>query len=120
MKKIDYLYVLHECFNEDEFNGKLGTIRMLISRSKHKDGEYEYHTRKRDGELYLPNRFMLPRSTITIAGRCFKDEDLLQGTVLHEMLHQYQTEVLDRPTSHDAIFTSMARRLERKYGFSVR
>ncbi len=42
------------------------------------------------------------------------------GTLIHEMIHQYQVEVLGRDANHDAIFCSIARKCERMYGVSVR
>jgi len=120
--RIGYLEQLHAQYNRDEFSGKLNTITLLIKKSKTKDGWYEYVTEKRDGSIqdaWYPRRDMLPKANIVITEGCW-DEDIVEGTMLHEMLHQYQTEVLDRRTSHDAIFTSMARRLERKYKMRVR
>ena len=99
------------------------TIRMLIKRNTTTDGWYEYQTESRikgkRGSLWLPKRDRLHNAHININQGCWK-EGTVEGTMLHEMVHQYQAEVLDLPTSHDAIFCSIARRLERKYGIYVR
>lgn len=108
MYRIETLEAWHDEFNRSEFSGKLSTPRFGLSRSRCTDGYFEHFPGTRR------------RSKIVISYRCFEDEDHLKGTLLHEMLHQYQYEVLKRKCNHDAIFTSMARRLERKYGMSVR
>ena len=46
--------------------------------------------------------------------------DYDEGVLLHEMIHQYQFEVLSRQPSHDAIFNSIARKIERMYALEVR
>lgn len=125
---MQYLLALHQEFNESDFGGKLRDIPILMKRNKTKDGWYEYHTRKRTGEDtghkgsgWCPDRNRLEDAYIVITDLCYAEgEDLVQGTLLHEMIHQYQAEILDRPGSHDAIFTSMARRLERKHGIKIR
>jgi hypothetical protein len=120
--RIGYLEQLHAQYNADEFNGKLMTITLLIKNSRTKDGWYEYTTEKREGSIqdaWYPRRDRLHNANIVITAGCWK-EDSVESTMLHEMLHQYQTEVMDRPTSHDAIFCSMARRLERKYNMRIR
>jgi len=108
MSRIRTLAAWHEEYNELEFSGRLGTPKFGITRSQHTDGYYEHYTH---------NRY---KSKIAISKRCFDDEDHLCGTMLHEMVHQYQHEILRRTCNHDAIFTSIARRLERKYKFTVR
>ena len=106
--RIETLGALHEEFNEAEFSGKLGTPRFGLTRSRNTDGYYEHFT---NGRM---------KSSIVISKYCFEDDDLLRGTMLHEMIHQYQHEILKRTCNHDAIFCSIARRLERKYKFTVR
>lgn len=96
-----------EQFNEDEFGGKMTAPSFGLTRSRHTDGYYEHFDSR-------------PNHKLVISTRCFDDEDLLCGTILHEMIHQYQHTVLHRPCNHDAIFCSIARRLERKYNIRVR
>ena len=120
--RIGYLQALHDHYNEEEFGGKLMPIGILIKRNQRKDGWYEYVTEKRDGprsEAWWPRRDRLDKAVIILNEGCW-DEGTVDGTLLHEMIHQYQAEVLDRKASHDAILCSIARRLERKYGFKVR
>jgi hypothetical protein len=117
--RIGYLQSKFDEYNKADFGGKLKQITLLIKKNKSKDGWYEYTTRMRDGDGWYANRERLHKASITISEGCW-EEDSVEGTLLHEMIHQYQAEVLDRPTSHDAIFCSMARRLERKYKVRVR
>ena len=114
MNRISTIEYWWHKYNDEEFSGKLEAPRFGLTRSKATDGYYEYQTVK--GWLKNPKK----RASIVISHGCFDDEDLLCGTILHEMIHQYQAEVMNRRTSHDAIFTSIARRLERKYKFRVR
>ncbi len=114
------LYRLHDYFNEMDFSDKLMKVRMLLKRNRKKDGEYEYFAKLRDGIKEMPDRKRLKEATIAISSPCFSEEKYLEGAVLHEMVHQYQTEVLDTTTAHDAIFKSICRHLERKYEIEVR
>jgi hypothetical protein len=115
LTRIDDLHMLWDEFNEAEFGGKLTNITLLIKRNTTKDGWYEYKAHKN----WKPIRDQLWKASITICHGCW-DEDTVEGTLLHEMVHQYQCEVLDRAPHHDAIFTQMAKRLERKYKVKVR
>jgi len=118
LDRIDDLHAMHDEFNKEDFGGKLNKITLLIKRNRTKDGWYEYRTGKNQGG-WCPIRDELPFACIVVTEGCWK-EDSVEGTVLHEMLHQYQAEVLHKATSHDAIFKSMARKLEKKYGYSIR
>jgi len=113
--RIDTIAYWHEHFNEAEFNGKLCTPKFGVTRSKATDGYYE-HKVKDGWQLDGPPE----KSKIVIAVRCFDDEDLLRGVILHEMIHQYQAEILKRKCNHDAVFCSIARGMERKYKMEVR
>ena len=107
--KISTLAAWHEHFNTEDFAGKLSTPHFRVTRSRYTDGYFEYFTHK-----------ARPTSLVG-AKRCFEDEDHLRSTMLHEMLHQYQVEVLgssDAP--HDSWFRSCARALERKYRIYIR
>jgi hypothetical protein len=94
-------------FNVKYFGGKLSppsTIRLTSARSY--DGCL---IRKNDGtklRIYLAARL---------------DWSNLMGTLLHEMVHQYQAEVLgldDLP--HDKVFNSYCRWIERQTRFPLR
>jgi hypothetical protein len=125
MSKLTYLYNLHDRYNAEEFGNKLNPVKILLKKNRHKDGWFEYETQRRKcegkgrGSNWYPRRDRLHKAHIIICDGCW-DEGTVDATLLHEMIHQYQVEVLDRPTSHDAIFCSMARRLERKYRMKVR
>ena len=117
VNRIGYLSELYDKYNEEEFGGKLTPVTLLIQRNERAHGWHDYkaHGNKDDA----PIRSELKRATIVISEMAF-DEDEVEGTLLHEMIHHYQAVVLNRQTNHDAIFCSIARRLERKYGISVR
>ena len=114
MNRIDELYSMHEEYNNLHFAGKLRTITMLVNKNRTKDGFYCYKAHKD----WRPIRDQLWKSSITISVNCW-DEGTVEATMLHEMIHQYQCEVLDRAPHHDIIFTSMAIKLEEEYGFAV-
>ena len=105
---IDTLRYWWDHFNEVEFNSKLKEVGLGFIRSSNTDGYFEHYPGTKRA------------SYMRISKRLMDDEENLKGTILHEMIHQYQYEILDRKCNHDAIFTSIARRLERKYKFSVR
>ena len=108
--RISTLQYWHDHYNKQEFSGKLSTPKFGVTRSRHTDGYYEHFLDKQ----------RKAKSKIAISSRLWEDEENLKGTMLHEMIHQYQNEILDRRCNHDAIFCSIARRLERKYKFRVR
>ena len=105
---IDTLEYWWDFFNTEEFSGKLKPVGLGFTRARHTDGYFEHYPGTKR------------KSYMRISRRLLDDEENLKGTILHEMLHQYQYEVLKRKCNHDAVFTSMARRLERKYKFPVR
>lgn len=108
MNRISTIEYWWEHYNKTEFSGKLGPVGFGLTRSRATDGYYEHYPGTKR------------KCRIVISRGCFEDEDLLCGTILHEMIHQYQHEVLGRKCNHDAIFCSMARKMERKYKFRVR
>ena len=112
--------MLFDEYNEKFFKGKLMPITLLIQKSQSLDGTYNYstHKRKKDCSGWLPLRERLDHAYIIISEGCWK-EDSVEGTLLHEMCHQYQCEVLDIRANHDAIFCSMARRIERLTGHEL-
>jgi len=112
---------MFDYFNKEYFKSKLMTITLLIQRSYATEGKYTYTAEKRgkncDG--WLPRRDRLGHATIIISDYCYERDGEVEGALLHEMCHQYQCEVLDRGASHDAIFCSMARRIERLTGYEL-
>jgi len=118
LDRIDDLIAMHDEFNAADFSNKLMSITILIKRNQSKDGWYEYRTGRGQGG-WKPIPGELSRADIVITEGCW-DEDSVEETLLHEMIHQYQAEVLHLATHHDAIFKSIARKLEKKYGYSIR
>ena len=120
--RIGVLEQLHDQFNEADFGGKLMRIGFSIKRQSTKNGWYEFVTEKRNGphwDAWYPRRDRLHRARIVMAEGCW-EEDIVEATLLHEMVHQYQAEVLDMPPHHNKIFKSISRHLERKYGYEIR
>lgn len=105
---IDTLIYWYDHFNELAFNNKLTRPGMGFIRSRNTDGYFEHYPGT--------NR----KSYIRITKHLLDDEDNLRGTILHEMIHQYQYDVLKRKCNHDAIFCSIARKWERTLGITVR
>ena len=106
-KKIKELRYLHDIFNELYFGNKLLSITLLAKRNEHKDGAYEY----RAHIDWTPIRHELSRASIFVADGCW-DEGTVEDTMLHEMIHQYQAEVMNIAPHHDATFRSWCRKLE--------
>lgn len=95
-------------FNEEAFDGQLQQPYFGVIRSAKTDGHYEHYPgRKKKGK-------------IAISRVIFDDEDRMLGTLLHEMVHQWQFEVLGEDTSgHDDTFKKKARTLEQRYGLEI-
>jgi hypothetical protein len=105
MNRILELHDLHDYYNEKYFGNKLLKITILIKKSSSSDGYYEYRARKD----WRPMRRELHRASITICEGCE-----FEGTLAHEMVHQYQTEILNVPPHHDHTFKSICRHIERR------
>ena len=109
-----YMHELFEEYNRDIFHGKLSVPIIRVDRRyKRVDGLFQYSWSEKKKKLIVERSMK-----ITIAGHVVDDHP--NGTLIHEMIHQYQVEVLGREANHDAIFTSIARRCERLYGVTVR
>lgn len=105
----EWRYIWHE-YNDKFFSGKLTEPVIKVNdRALSYWGSFAYSWSRHSGKG-TPGR----RRAITIHG------DAHEGDFLHEMIHQYQFEVLEREPSHDAIFNSIARKCERLTGLSVR
>lgn len=115
MNRVHELEQLFDEFNKADFGNKLNRITLLVQRNSTRDGWYEYKAHKD----WTPIKERLHKAAIMVAEGCW-DEDNVEGTLLHEMIHQYQCEVLGVAPHHDKWFNSFARKMERKYGFAVR
>ncbi len=113
--RIGYLRELFNEINEDNFGGKLHNITLLIKRNRSKDGWYMYRARRDWAPIIHEGK----RASITICEDCWP-EGTVDGTLIHEMIHQYQCEVMHQIPHHNRLFKSWARKLERKYGVVVR
>ncbi len=108
--RIGQLRMLYDEFNDEYFGGKLQSITLLIKRNQTKDGWYEYRAHKD----WSPIRQELKRASITVSDYCWVERSV-EGTLLHEMVHQYQSEVLDEPTNHGPSFKSFCRAIEKEW-----
>ena len=118
MKNIQHLHSIWSEFNTEHFDGLLEPIPILLKYMRSKDGFYSYRAHK-DGK---PIRQELHRACIVISDAWFFDEDPwggIYGTLLHEMIHQYQAEVLNCDCEHDARFNGYAELLEEKTGYPI-
>lgn len=113
-KRVDNLRGVWHEFNRDDFGSKLTEPALLIKRANKYDGKI----------FYRANRFDQPFNTyklaICISEQMFPHWNMVYGTLLHEMIHQYQLQVIGNDAPHDAVFNSIARKLERKYNYPVR
>jgi hypothetical protein len=112
---IDIIADWFDHYNEVEFGNKLTVPHFGISRNSTEDGSYEYRASRGWRLMRCPSA-----SKLWIGEHCFEDDDHFHGTLLHEMIHAYQIEIMDRKPNHDAIFCSIARKLERKYSLEVK
>lgn len=109
-----YLHVLFAKYNEEIFHGKLTVpVIRVDGRYKRVDGMFTYSWSGR-------NNRHVKGSTMKITIARHAADEVPCGTLIHEMIHQYQVEILGRDASHDAIFTSIARKCERVYKVGVR
>jgi hypothetical protein len=106
--RVHQLYDLFDTYNAEYFGGRLLTLTLLIKNNKRKDGWFEYAAHKD----WTPIVKAKHRSHIVICDGCW-EEGTVEGTLLHEMVHQYQAEVLQAAPHHDAVFKSICRRIER-------
>ncbi len=114
--RIQYIKGIHAWYNTNEFGGELLTIGMLLKRQRHKDGWYSYHAHKD----WTPVRERLDSAVIVISDQCFDiEEDSVEDTIVHEMIHQWQCEILDEAPHHNDTFNKKARHLSKKHELSI-
>ena len=104
----------HE-INDAVFGGGLTPITLLCKRNQTRDGWYEY----RAHADWTPIRHELWRASIVVCDGCWPEGTVL-GTLAHEMIHQYQCEVLNVAPHHDEQFQRLASALEKRYGVTIR
>lgn len=96
-------------FNAQFFGGKLKPPRVIrITSSRSYDGYISY----------LPDNLA---TLVAIFLSTHQSRRSMTGTLLHEMVHQYQREVLrQRHLDHGPSFRCFAKHIERRTGFVVR
>lgn len=112
--RIAVLWEQWHYFNKRYFGGKLippRAIRLTSARSY-------------DGTLYFKGNaavthFHLAHDT-KICLSTHQTEKALYGTLLHEMVHQYQLQVWKVDPGHDARFKAYCRWIERQTNFQLR
>lgn len=110
MSKIQILRDLHQWWNEEEFDGLLRLPVILCKRSNWKDGYYSYRGRKD----WTPVISELHSAYIVVADGCF-DEGTEEETLVHEMIHQWQAEVLKQAPHHNEVFDEKKEYIQQKY-----
>lgn len=112
--RLHRLYRMHDQINQDFFDGKLLRIRIkLEKRNVINYGTYEAFTRLSD------EAYRLESAVIKIHTECFTDQKLLLGTLIHEMIHQWQAEIAKVPVDHGPEFEEKRREAEARYGVEV-
>ena len=114
MTRIHELENLHDWYNDHEFGFELNKLTLLITRNRHKDGYYEYRAHKD----WTPIRHELWRASITICDGCWA-EGTVEDTLVHEMIHQWQAEILNEAPHHNETFVKKAKELDQKYDLEV-
>lgn len=112
--KIALLWEQWHYFNHKYFGGKLTppkSIRLTSARSY--DGKIVYKGSEAKTLFHLKEHVRLLFSV-------HQGWWNLMGTLLHEMVHQYQLQVLEHEPDHDKIFNSYCRWIERQTGFPLR
>lgn len=112
--KVSHLRSVWREFNANDFGSKLREPCILVKRANGYDGKFWYRENRHG------NPFDIYNVAIAVNDNLFPDYGAVYGTLLHEMIHQYQIQILGNNGPHDAVFNSIARHLERKYGFNVR
>jgi hypothetical protein len=115
MNRIHELRNLHDWYNDHEFGFELKYITLLCKRNTTKDGWYSYRAHKND----TPMRAELCRAAIIVCDDTW-DEGTMEATLVHEMIHQWQAEVLNEDPTHNDNFNNKAIELEEKYGLLIR
>lgn len=109
--KHDRLRRTWEHHNKEDFGGLLSPPVFSVGRRERLvDGAFTYTNQGRNQKLMIKGE---------VFGRS-KEEFL--GTVLHEMIHQYELEVLDvdpQNANHSGEFVNIADRLAKKYGVPI-
>lgn len=95
-------------FNAEHFGNKLEFPELTIEdRTDHVHGWFVWDD---DGD-----------NEIIISSQCYDiGWDYVKSTLVHEMIHQYQAEVLDQLPDHGAVFNSIARHIERDTNLEIR
>ena len=118
VKQINHLLEQHAEFNELYFDNLLQPIPILIKKQNRADGYYLYKCHK-DG---TPIQGTTHRACIVISEGLYtrpRDWGLIYGTLIHEMIHQYQAEVLNSDTDHGPRFLDLAATLESTTGYDI-
>jgi hypothetical protein len=119
VKNIHHLRQVFDEFNKAHFEGLLTPITILIKRNMSRDGYLQYRGR----QDWTPIREEIKRSAIVLSQDIWDEEDkwgILYGTLLHEMIHLYQIDVLNCAPHHDERFNTFAEILEEKTGYDIK
>lgn len=104
-------------FNERFFGGKLTPPRAIrITSARKYDGYVSYAALADTG---TPAYHRIP-GTGKICLSTHQTMQAMRGTLLHEMVHQYQLEVLLVEPDHGTLFKAICRWIERETRFQLR
>ena len=104
-------------FNDRFFGGKLTPPRAIrITSARKYDGYVSYQAFAETG---TPAYHRIP-GQVRICLSTHQTMRAMRGTLLHEMVHQYQMEVLLIEPDHGPIFRTMCKWIERETGFTLR
>lgn len=117
VKRIEHLREMHSEFNDEYFDGQLMTIPILCKQARRYDGKYVYRAHSDWSAIEAE----LPRACIYISDALFSPPDwgLIYGTLLHEMIHQYEAEVLKITSDHGPEFTKLALEIESTTDYTI-
>jgi hypothetical protein len=104
---------LHDQINREFFDNKLLKIRIKLEKRNVRNYGCYLHKVKDDYGSEPES------AVIKIHVDCFSDDKLLLGTLVHEMIHQWQSEVAKVACDHGVIFQRKAKEAEDTYGVEV-
>jgi hypothetical protein len=101
-------------FNEKFFGGKLVPPKSIrLTSARNYDGVFVTKSSSGVFHPHLPYDCKIMLST-------HQSQRAMTGTLLHEMVHQYQYQVLRMDVDHGPIFQSYCRWIERQTRFQLR
>lgn len=113
--RVEVLWDQWHYFNRKFFGGKLTPPKAIrITSATSYDGMLKYKgTKTNQTDFSRKDQVKILLST-------HQSAKAMTGTLLHEMVHQYQLQVLEIDPEHCPVFQSYSRWIERMTGFRLR